>query len=126
MGDLKGACTCTTYLRAVVRKATWLAKVVAQNKIYKNEPINNNWLFLDTCSSTSIIKNAYLAKNVKNCNSEEKFLMLTNGRNPSFKNMGDLLLLPMKFHINESSMENILYFSEVANISGVHIKMEMS
>ena len=40
--------------------------------------------------------------------------------------MGDLLLLPIKFHINESYMENILYFVEVVNIAGVHIKMDTS
>ena len=32
----------------------------------------------------------------------------------------------MKVHINESSMANILPFAEVANIAGVHIKMDMS
>ena len=37
--------------------------------------------------------------------------------------MGDLLILPMTVHINESSMANILYFPEVVNITGVRIKM---
>ena len=40
--------------------------------------------------------------------------------------MGYLLLLPTKFHINESSMANILSFTEVANIGGVRIKMYKS
>ena len=40
--------------------------------------------------------------------------------------MGDLLLLPIKVHINESSMVNILSFAEVDKIAGVHIKMDMS
>ena len=48
--------------------------------------------------------------------------MLTNGVHLSFNQMKDLLQLPMKVHINESSMENILSFLEVANITGVHIK----
>ena len=52
--------------------------------------------------------------------------MLTNGGHLSFNQMGDLLQLPMKVHINESSMANILPFAEVANIAGVHIKMDMS
>ena len=52
--------------------------------------------------------------------------MLTNGRHISFNQMGGLLLLPMKFHINESSMAKILSISEVSNILGVHIKMDMS
>ena len=78
-------------------------------------------LLIGECS-----KNAYLAKNVRNCNSEEKFLLLTNSRHLSFNNMGVLLLFPMKVHINESSMVNILSFAEVANIAGVHIKMYMS
>ena len=40
--------------------------------------------------------------------------------------MGDLLLFPMKFYINESSMPNILYFAEASKIAGVHINMETS
>ena len=52
--------------------------------------------------------------------------MLTNARHISFNQMEDLLLLPMKVHTNESSMANILYFAEVSNISGLHIKMETS
>ena len=39
---------------------------------------------------------------------------------------GDLLLLPMKVYINESSMADILSFAEVTNIAGVHIKINMS
>ena len=27
--DLKGACTCTTYLREIIREVTWIATVVA-------------------------------------------------------------------------------------------------
>ena len=52
--------------------------------------------------------------------------MLTNGGHISFNNMRHLILLPMKVHINESSMEKILYFSDVANIAGVHIKTNKS
>ena len=77
-------------------------------------------------SSSSVLKNASLATNVRNCNSEEKLLMLTNGGHLSYNQMGDLLQFPMKVHINESSMANILPFAEVANMAGVHIKMDMS
>ena len=52
--------------------------------------------------------------------------MLTNGGHLYFNQMGDLLQFPMKVHINESSMANILPFAEVSNIEGVHINMEMS
>ena len=74
----------------------------------------------------SALKDESLAKNLKNCNPEEKLLMLTNGGHISFNNMGYLLLLPMKVHINETYMANILYFVEVANISGLHINMDTS
>ena len=40
--------------------------------------------------------------------------------------MGDLLLFPMKFQINESFMVDILYFVEFANIAGVHINIDTS
>ena len=52
--------------------------------------------------------------------------MLTNSVDPSFNQMRDLLLFMMEVHINEFSMANILSFVEVANISGVHIKMDTS
>ena len=52
--------------------------------------------------------------------------MLKNGGHLSLNHMGDLLLLPIKFHINEYSMATIIYFVEVANIAGVNINMETS
>ena len=52
--------------------------------------------------------------------------MLTNGGHLSFNNMGEILRFLMKVQINESSMANTLSFAEVANIAGVHIKMDTS
>ena len=52
--------------------------------------------------------------------------MLTNGSRLSLNQMGDPLLLPITFYINESSMVNIFYFVEVTNILGVQINMEKS
>ena len=52
--------------------------------------------------------------------------MFMNVGHLSFNSMGDLILLPMKFHINELSMVKTLYFAEVVNIVGVHIKMDKS
>ena len=72
------------------------------------------------------LKNTSLAKNVRNCNSEDKLLMLMNVRHLYFNQMGDLILFPMKVHTNESSMANILYFAEAANIKGVYINTETS
>ena len=68
-------------------------------------------------------ENEYLAKNVHNYNAESKLLMLKNGGHPSFNHMGGVLFLSMIVHIKKSSMANILYFSEVASITGVHMKM---
>ena len=50
--------------------------------------------------------------------------MMANVRNLSFNQMRDLLLLPMKVHINESSMANILSFADITNIAGVRTKMK--
>ena len=52
--------------------------------------------------------------------------MLNKGGHLSLNQMRDLLLLLVKFHINESFMEKILSFAEVANIAGLHIKMDTS
>ena len=49
-----------------------------------------------------------------------------NVRHLYFNQMGDLILFPMKVHTNESSMANILYFAEAANIKGVYINTETS
>ena len=69
-----------------------------QKKIQKNDPMDNNWVLLDTCSSASVLKNASLAKNVTKCNTEDKLVILTNSGHLSFNWMWDLLLLPMSFH----------------------------
>ena len=61
-----------------------------------------------------------------NCNAEGGVLMLKNRGHLYFNQMGELIILPITVHIHESAMENILYFEEVANIMGVHIKMETS
>ena len=79
--------------------------------IHKNNSIKDNWVLLDTFSLVSVLNNSYLAKNFRNCNSEEKLLMLMNGGNISFNHMEDLLLLSIKVYINESSMANILSFA---------------
>ena len=49
-----------------------------------------------------------------------------NGGHLYLNQMGDLPLFMMKFYINESSIANILSIAEVANIAGVHIKMDTS
>ena len=54
----------------------------------------------------------------------KEILILKNGGDLYFNQMEELLILPMTFHINESSMENILSFAEVVNIEGVDIKMD--
>ena len=56
----------------------------------------------------------------------QKKLMLKNGGNLSFNQMGELLVLSMKVNWNESSMVDILSFSEVDYIAGVNIKMDTS
>ena len=53
-------------------------------------------------------------------------MILTNRGHLAFKQLGDIQLLPMTIHMNESFMENILSFAEVAKIVGVHIKMDTS
>ena len=38
--------------------------IFAQNKIQQNNPINKNWVLLETYSSASVLKNVSLEKNV--------------------------------------------------------------
>ena len=72
----------------------------ANNHIQQNYPINKNWIILYTCSSAGVMKNEYLAKNVLNCNEEDKLLIMKNGGHLFFNHMGQLLLLPTTVHIN--------------------------
>ena len=84
----------------------------------QNDPITNNCLILDTCSSASVLKNAFLEKNAITFIAAETLLMLKKGGHLYFNQMGKILLLSMTVHIDESSMEKILYSTEVASISG--------
>ena len=52
--------------------------------------------------------------------------MLTNGGHLILNQIGNVILLRMKVNINESSIAEIFYFQDVANIAGVHIKMDTS
>ena len=60
-------------------------------KVQHNEPINNNWILLDTCYSASVLKMHLWQKNVHKCKADEKLLMLTNGGHLSFYQMAELL-----------------------------------
>ena len=70
--------------------------------------------------------NTYLSKYVQTCNAEEKLWMLKNRGHLPYNYIGELLLLPTKFHKNESYMENTQYFSEASNIARVHINIDTS
>ena len=52
--------------------------------------------------------------------------MFKNEVDLSLNQMRKIILLPMTFNINESSMTNILSFEEVANIVGVQIMTDTS
>ena len=81
---------------------------------------------MDTCSSASVLKNAYLEKKCPNCNADGTLLILKNELHPFFNQMGELLILPNTVRINESSLANVLSFAEVANFAGVHNKIDTS
>ena len=99
---------------------------LAQKQIQQNDPINNNYILLDTCSSASVQKNILCPKNICKCESDEICIILTNKGQVYFVKMGELIFLPMIVRMNEYSMANILLFIEVAKIAGVHIDMDTS
>ena len=50
--------------------------------------------------------------------------MLKNGGHLYFNQLGEILLLPIPIHKNESSLTEIQFFAENSNIAGFHIKMD--
>ena len=52
--------------------------------------------------------------------------MLKNRGHLPYNYIGELLLLPTKFHKNESYMEKTQYFSEASNIARLHINIDTS
>jgi hypothetical protein len=88
--------------------------------------INNNWILLDTCSTASVCSNTNLVRNIQDCSPSETLHIVTNGGAQIFNKQGDLNILPLKVHVNESSLANILSLKDVASIPGIKITMDTS
>ena len=111
------------------RTFTWSLQIIhsfAQKLFQKISQSITIWCAVGHLFISKCVEKCIFGGKTQNCNTEDKLLMLKNEGRLSINQMGEMLFLLMTVHINESSMANILYFEEVANIAGVHIKMGIS
>jgi hypothetical protein len=85
-----------------------------------------SWLLLDTCSTSSVCRNADLVSAIRPCKDSECLTVYTNGGSKSFDQIGMLKALPLPVHFNADSMANILAIKDVASIPGVRLTMDSS
>ena len=81
--------------------------------------ILSTWLFLDTCSTSSVGKNTDMFKNIWECLGEERFTVVTNGGNKVFNEICEYEIFPIESHFNLHSMANIIAFKGMADVPGV-------
>ena len=91
-----------------------------------NTFISRSWILLDTCSTNSVVSNPNLVSNIRQCNENETLRINTNGGTKVYNQIGDLNLLPLRVHVNETSLANILSLKDVANVSGAKVTMDTS
>ena len=89
-----------------------------------NSFIDPSWILLDTCSTDSVFANLSMVTNHRNCRNDEILRIHTNGGTQTFHQLGDLKFLPLKVHVNEKSMANILSLKDVAALDEVRVTMD--
>ena len=87
----------------------------------KRNLVDRNWVLLDTCSTDNVCCNPKLVDNVRTCKSDECLEIFSNGGSLKYDKIANFKLLPIKVHLNEKSLANVLSFKHVASIPGVRI-----
>ena len=83
--------------------------------------VDKNWVLLDTCSTNNVCCNPKLVDNVRPCKLDERLEIFSNGGSLKYDKVASFKLLPIKVHLNEKSLANVLSFKHVASIPGVRI-----
>jgi len=83
-----------------------------------DEKIKSTRIFIDSCSTHSVMSNRNLVRNIVRCLPEEVLTMDTNGGEKSFYFKADLILLPVKMYLQKHLLAKILSLKDVANIPG--------
>ena len=92
------------------------AKALQQNTI-----INPEWILLDTATTESTFKTSHLIDRIRECETDERLHMLTNGGSEPFISMGICKLIPEILHLSTHSIANILAFTDVVDLPVVDI-----
>ena len=88
--------------------------------------INPTWILLDTCSSASVCCNIDLVTNISKCTDDEILTMETNGGEQKYEHMATLKALPINFYFKSDSLANIIALSDVVEMPGVSVTMDLS
>ena len=107
-----------------IQIGTNLVQSENEEQSFDFNPINKNWILLDTCSTHNVSCNPDVLSNIKNCTDDESLKILTNSGSLVYKKIGDCNLLPIKMHFNSKSIANVLLLGVVATIPGVRITMD--
>ena len=88
--------------------------------------IPSTWLFIDTCSTSSVSKNTYTFKNIRKFLEEERLTVVTSGGNKEFNEIGEYEISPIEAHFNLHPMANTVALKDMSDVPGVRITMDSS
>ena len=88
--------------------------------------IPSTWLLLDTCSTSSVVNNPNIFKNIRECLEEERLTVVTNGEKKAFNEIGKYELFPIEAQFNLHSMANTISLKDMDNVSVLRITMDSS
>ena len=88
--------------------------------------ITSTWLWLDTCSTSSVRKKLYMFRNIREFLEEERLTVVTNCGNKAFNEIGEYEIFPIETHFNLNSMAKIIALKDMAAVPGVQITMDRS
>ena len=77
------------------------------------DTISSAWVLLDAHSTESVISNASMVDNARNCDEDNKLVLSTSGGPVAFDQMVDLRLFNVKLHFNKETMATVLSLSDV-------------
>ena len=121
-GHISSQCPQTNVNRNV--QALQVGISLTQTHESRNSSIDPAWILLDTCSTDSVFANVSMVTNLRKCKENEILQIHTNGGVQNFYQIGVLKFLPIKVHVNEKSMANILSLKDVARLEEVRVTMD--
>ena len=86
---------------------------------------NPNWIFLNTCSTISYVRNN-IVKNIQPCDTGEELRAYTTGVHQYYNNTTTFNMLPFEVFFNEQSLTNIISFAAVTSKFSITINTQLN